>query len=244
LPVARISARAQRLEARQQMQALSNQAADLEAELNDLMGLPLETRLRLAPPEEPLVVPALESRLSKALDDNPEIRAAMQAVEKAKQGVAAAKADYIPDLGAFAQYTYQNGVPLLAQNNGVFGLKMELKLFDGGKRKGVVQEREALLAQADANLERVRNRVRVDIEKSYRRVIQAGDMVAVAREAAEARREARRIASDQFESGVIVLARYEEAKWESARSDAGVLQAEWAYRMAMAELDRAAGVIY
>ena len=39
------------------------------------------------------------------MNQNPEIQAAMETAEKARQGVRIAKADFIPDVGAFAQYT-------------------------------------------------------------------------------------------------------------------------------------------
>jgi len=55
----------------------------------------------------------LEEIVKKATEQNPELQAARQTVEKARHGVSAAKFDLIPDLGFFTQHIYQAGVPFL-----------------------------------------------------------------------------------------------------------------------------------
>ena len=87
---------------------------DLNTELNDLLGLPLDTSLEL----DPAVPSSFELRpreeyVQTAWSENPEIMAAEDAVRKAKAGVAAAKSAYIPDVTAFARQSYQDGVPFL-----------------------------------------------------------------------------------------------------------------------------------
>jgi outer membrane protein TolC len=62
-------------------------------------------------------------------------------------GIRIAKADYIPDVGAFAQYTYQNGVPFLVHNNGSVGLRMSWKVFDWGKRSAAIGEAKLKLCR-------------------------------------------------------------------------------------------------
>jgi hypothetical protein len=48
----------------------------------------------------------------------------------------------VPDVSAFVQHIYQDGVPLLSNNNGVAGLKIEWKIFfDFGKRRDEVRAR-------------------------------------------------------------------------------------------------------
>jgi hypothetical protein len=70
-----------------------------------------------------------------------------------------ARAEYIPEVGAFAQHIYQDGAPFLSRNNGVFGLHMTWTVFEFGKRRGQASERTAEVAQAEENLARLRNRV-------------------------------------------------------------------------------------
>src|SRR5713101_4707529 len=119
LEVARVESRANLLEAQQALLTTDMQIADLTIQLNDVLGLPLNTKLVLDPNVGvALDLPPREESLRTALNDNPEIKEAMQVLAKARAAHSAAKAEYIPDVTAFARHSYQNGVPLLDRNFG------------------------------------------------------------------------------------------------------------------------------
>src|SRR4030095_8111923 len=124
-----------------------------------LCGLPVDTELELAQPDGPGSAPSpgTEATVNAALAHNPEIEAAAHQLEKAHAALGAARAEYIPEVGAFAQHVYQNGAPFLSRNNGVFGVRVTWTLFEFGKRRGQVLERRAEVAQAEENLARLRN---------------------------------------------------------------------------------------
>jgi len=109
----------------QGQQAEELQLSDLTAELNDLLGLPLDKQLVLNP-----AVPAnfdLHSReefVHIAWAENPEIRASEDCVRRAKAAVAAAETAYITDVTAYARDSYHNGVPFFVQNCGEFGVHL------------------------------------------------------------------------------------------------------------------------
>lgn len=242
LEVRALGARAALLESRQAVLTAENTMSDLSLEFNELLGLPLETDLELVAPGPggPVQGTAAEF-VTVALASNPEIRSALQTVGKARHGVAAARAERIPDVSAFGQYTYQNAVPFLPRNNGVLGLALNWTVFDGGRKRAVIGEREAQLTQAEENLRRLRNRITIDVEKAYRKVNRSQQLVEVAREAVALWRESERIAADQFDVGVLVNAGYREAQAARSKSEADLLQAELGYRLAVAELERIVG---
>ena len=100
--------------------------------LNDLMGLPLTTALDLDPvvTESQETCP-LEECVTTATASHPEILEARAEVEKAQAAVRLAKTDiWVPDVEAFARYSYQNNVPFLARNFGTFGIHLGYDLFD------------------------------------------------------------------------------------------------------------------
>lgn len=242
LEVAEIGSRANLLERRHALLALENQISDLTVEFNDMLGLPLDTEVDLVTPPPADASPAsIEECMKIALAESPEVRAAQQTVEKARSAVIAARTDYIPELSLFAEHIYQSGVPLLAKNNGILGLKMTWNIFDFGKRGDVVDERKALFGQAEENLRRLRNRVLVDVEKGYRKVDRSRRMVEVAGEALVLRREAERLSSDQLETGVAVLAAYKENAAALAKAEADALAAQLGFQLAQAELERTMG---
>ena len=104
LNVSAIVGRAGLLESQQSVLTAELQLTDLNTELNDLLGLPLETQLELDP-----AVPASfelrprEEYTQTAWTQNPEISAAEEAIQKARSGVTAAKSAYHPDITAYAR---------------------------------------------------------------------------------------------------------------------------------------------
>jgi outer membrane protein TolC len=84
-----------------------------------------------------------EECIRRALDSHPEFAEARADVEKASAGVRLAQREYVPDVEAFARYSYQNNVPFLARNFGTFGIHFSYDLFDGGKKRAMLQGRAA-----------------------------------------------------------------------------------------------------
>ena len=202
LKVAAIQGRAGLLESQQAVLTADLQLSDLTTELNDLLGLPLDTRLELDP-----AVPASfdqrprEEYVQTAWSENPEILAAEEAVRKARAGVTAAKSAYIPDITAYARHSYQDGVPFLVRNFGTFGVNLNWDVFDFGKRRAAVREREAQLAQAEENLRRLKEEVAVGIERSYNKVERTRNLVQVANQVVKLRQEGERLARNQLTAG-------------------------------------------
>ena len=242
LKVASIQGRASLLESRQAALTAELQLSDLTTELNDLLGLPLDTRLEL----DPAVPTGFEERpreeyVKTAWSENPEILAAEESVRKARAGVAAAKSAYIPDVTAYARQSYQNGVPFLVRNFGTFGVLLNWEVFDFGKRRSVVREREALLAQAEENLQRVKEEVAVGIERSYNKVERTKKLVEVAEQVVQLRRESERLAQNQSTEGVILVSERRQTAAATYKADADFLQASLGYLLAWAELEQAVG---
>jgi outer membrane protein TolC len=159
----------------------------------------------------------------------------------ARRSVKAAQADYIPDVTAFVQHVYQSGAPCLVHNNGVAGFKLEWNAFGFCKRRHTVSAQQAAVDEAEENLEHVRNRVAIEVNKSYRKLERAKQMIEVAREALALRQESERLSAERVKAGVLLPASYKESQAAVAGGEADTLQAELNYRLATAELDRAIG---
>jgi outer membrane protein TolC len=243
LEVAVLGQKTNLLQSKYQLSKLENQISDLTGDLNDLTGLPVDTELELAPISTEAETPSLPLAAYRDLgmNQNPEIQAAMEAAEKARQGVRIAKADYVPDVGAFAQYTYQNGVPFLVHNNGSVGLRMSWKVFDWGKRSAAIGEGEAQVMQAEENVQRLKRRVTLQVEKSYRNLELAKEMTTTARAALEQARETRRLDGDRYIVGVSLASEDWRAKAGEASAQANLLRADLNYLLAKGELDVATG---
>jgi multidrug efflux pump subunit AcrB/outer membrane protein TolC len=236
-----LEGQAQIAEARHALGSLEDTISDMKVEFNDLTGLPLDTDVELVAPEPETSDVTAGDLVTEALAHNPEVAAAGQTLKKARAGLSAAHAEYIPEIGAFAQFVHQDGVPLLTENNGLIGLKMNWTLAEFGKRSGQVHERQAQVAEAEENLRHVENRVRVDIEKEVRKVRRAETGLEAARQSVAARAEMRRITANQLEANTANPSALKEAEGQLAEAEAILFQAEAERSTARAALQRTVG---
>src|SRR3984893_8198818 len=198
-----IESRVQLLQAKQQLLTTDLQLSDLKLKLDDLMGLPLTTALDL----DPTVIESQETCpreecVKAALASHPEIREARAEVEKAEAAIRLAKTDiWVPDVEAFARYSYQNNVPFLARNFGTFGIHIGYDLFDGGRKRAVKREREAQVAQEKENLARLTDEVELAVHTAYNKLERTQQMLKVSEEVVALRSESNRVRQQELLQG-------------------------------------------
>lgn len=238
-----IESKAQLLEAKQELLTIELQISDLTMQLDDAIGLPVTTQLALDS-----VVPEVQETCAKeeciktALASHPEVSAARAEVEKTSAGVRLAKADYIPDISAFARYSYQSNVPFLVHNFGTFGVAFTYELFDGGKRRDTVNERDAQLAQAKENLARVTDDVDLGVETALNRLDRTKEMVTVSEQVVALRTESSRVTADQLLRGEALQSQADAAAAQELDAKALLLQSQLDYAQAHDELLEAMGI--
>ncbi len=237
-----IASRAQTLQAKQELLTTELQLSDLTYQLDDAIGLPLTTELVLDPG-----VPGVqdtcerEACIKAALDSHPEIRAARAEVEKASAAVRLAKADYFPEVSAFARYSYQNNVPFLARNFGTFGGQLTYDLFDGGRRRAALREGDSRLAQARENLARVTDEVELRVQVAFNKLQRTREMVAVSSELLALRTESSRVFAQQFQKGAALSSQVANATAQEFDARTLLLQSQLDYVQARDELIQAMG---
>jgi outer membrane protein TolC len=242
LEVDLIESRAQLLQAKQDLLTTELQLSDLRLKFNDIVGLPLKAEIALDP-----TVPAptdsceREQCMKIALDSHPEITEARAEVEKASAGVRAAKREYIPDIEAFARYSHQENVPFLARNFGTFGVHFGYDVFDGGKKRATLRERDAQLAQAKENLARISDEVEVRVQTTYNKLERTQQMVAVSQELLPTRHEARRVSAQQLKQGAYLRSQADAAAAQEFEAETLLLQSQLEYAQAQDELTDAIG---
>ena len=242
LEVARVESQANLLDAKQALLATNMEISDLTIQLNDALGLPLDTRLVLDPNVDvALEIPSREESLKTALAENPEVKEAMQTLAKAQAAHGAAKAEYIPDVTAFARYSYQNGVPFVDRNFGTFGIHLTYDIFDSGKRRALIKERRDEVSEAEENLKRTKDEVEARVKIIYNRLEVTRAMVEVRREYLAARQESARLAEDQFKQGITLASQRDGSRAQAMKARAGLLDASLSYLLARDDLARTLG---
>jgi outer membrane protein TolC len=239
-----IDSRAQLLQAKQEILTTDLQLSDLKLKLNDLTGLPLTTTLDLDPavPEFQDTCPR-EECVSAAMASHPEVLAARAEVQKAEAAVRLAKTDmWVPDVEAFARYSYQENVPFLARNFGTFGVHFGYDVFDSGRKKAVVHERQAQLSQAKENLAKLTDAVEVSVQTAFNKLERTQQMLKVSEEVLSLRTESNRVRQQELIRGAALNSQADTAKAQEYDAKALLLQSQLNYFEAHDEVIHAMGV--
>jgi outer membrane protein TolC len=238
-----IESRAQLLQAKQELLSTDLQISDLKLQLNDSVGLPLTTPLDLDPNAEQFQPECQrESCLKLALLAHPEILQARDEIEKAEAGVHLAKIDIgVPDLSAFARYSYQQNVPFLARNFGSFGVLFSYDLFDSGRKRAVLREREAQLSQAKENLARLNDEVELMVQTAYNKLERTQQMLNVSEELLSTRTESSRVLQQDLAHGAALNSQADMAVAQEFDARMLLLQSQLDYTQANDELIHAIG---
>jgi outer membrane protein TolC len=238
-----IESRAQTLQSKQELLTTELQLTDLTMQLNDVTGLPLTSQLDLDPS-----VPGVQDTCAReecikvALQSHPEIVAAREELRKASAAVQLAKADYVPDITAFARYSYANNVPFLAHNFGSFGVELTYDLFDGGRRRAQVRESDAQVAEAKENLARVTEDVELRLQIAYNKLQRTKEMVQVSQELYALRAESSRVSAQQLQKGEALQSQAQSAVAQEFDAKTVLLQSQLDYIQARDEVTEAMGI--
>jgi outer membrane protein TolC len=238
-----IDSRAQQLQAKQELLTTDFQLTDLKLKLNDLIGLPLSTSLGLDPgvPEFQETC-RREECVTTAEASQPEILAARAQVEAASAAVRLAKTDiWVPDVEVFARYSYQENVPFLARNFGTFGVHFGYDLFDSGRKKALMRERQAQLSQAKENLAKLTDAVELSVETAYNKLERTQLMLKVSEEVLALRTESNRVRQQELVRGAALNSQADAATAQEYDAKALLLQSQMDYLQAHDELLNAMG---
>jgi outer membrane protein TolC len=237
-----IESREQSLEAKQDLLSTELQLSDMTMQLDDAIGLPLTTPLALdAGVRQVEDVCDREECLRTALEAHPEIAEARAEIEKASAAVRLAKRQYLPDVEAFARYSYQDNVPFLARNFGTFGVHLGYDLFDGGRRSAAIGEHKAQLAQVQENLVRITEEVDLRVQTAYNKLDRTRQMVKVSEELLALRTESRRVSIQQLQQGTALHSQTDAAAAHELDARTLLLQSQLDYIQARDEMIEAMG---
>jgi outer membrane protein TolC len=238
-----IDSRAQLLQAQQEILTTDLLLSDLKLKLNDLIGLPLSSALDL----DAAVATAQETCrreecITSAEASHPEILAARAEVQKAEAAVRLSKTDiWVPDVAAFARYSYADNVPFLARNFGTFGIHFGFDVFDSGRKKASLREREAQLSQAKENLAKLTDAVELSVLTAYNKLERTQQMLKVSEEVLALRTESNRVRQQELIRGAALNSQADNATAQEYDAKALLLQSQLDYFEAHDEVIHAIG---
>jgi outer membrane protein TolC len=204
----------------------ASKVKELTASLDEMLGLPEETRLELVAPEPLIEDVSLQEAADKAAA-NPDVVEAEQTAIKAHAGLVLAKAEYFPIAAIVGGYTNQNSVNVVLPRDYTYlGFFATYTIFDFGKRERGVKERKAQSEAADLGVQLTKAKAAGAVKSSYLELERSRKLSQLARRMVSASR--------------VVEASYhpDNPEVESARAkmEADMFRAELEYRQAYAKL--------
>jgi len=221
LPLAEKTSAANLAHARQAAELLDDDTASSETALAMALGFSAEDRVR--PVAEQRAAPPLpkseDQAVEAALDANKDLRrleSQIASKEIEKRGV---KAQRLPHADLVAQYSllarFNNYAEFFAkfqQNNEQIGMSFQVPLAVGPGVGAQVAQVESEIAHLKVDLNNARNRLRSDLQQSFRNVHKAETAAEVARLDLDVAREQLSVYLAQMQEGRAPLRQVEEAR--------------------------------
>jgi outer membrane protein len=213
--------------AEKEVMLATSKVKELTASLNDMLGLPGETKLELVPPEPLTEDTSMGEAVDKAVAANAEVVEAEQTAVKARAGSALSKMQYFPSVAIVGGYTNQNALKIiLPRDFSYIGVIATYTVFDFGKRERGVKESNAQAEMAEMAVPLTKAKVAADVKSSYFEL--------------ERSRKLSQLARRMVSASQVVEASYQsdnsEVESAQAKMEADMFRAELEYRQAYSRL--------
>lgn len=222
---------------------VSNQLATLKEQLNQLLGRDVGVEFIVNPAPE-LSWPELDlaAARAQALEARPEIREARLRVRQAELDKRVKRSEYIPDVSLAMTYVSPlNFNDFVPRNFAGIGFQMNWEVFDWGRKKHQLAEKEKTIEQANNSLREAENNVRIEVGAKLRELQQARQALRVAQLKQETSRENMRISLNKYKVKAALLSDVLQTQATLADADYQYQQALLAFWTARADYEKAIG---
>jgi outer membrane protein TolC len=193
-------------------------------------------------------LPRLEEVQQQAAHDNPEIRAALQAVRGAGYDVAAARAGYLPSLSL--DYFYGIDAPNFAtrsdgfQNLGYSAVvTLNIPIWNWGATQSRVKQAELRREQTKRELSYAQRKLLAELQSLYTEAATAQDEQAGLERASKLAAESLRLTTLRYKNGEGTVLDVVDAQTAFATASAAYHDGAVRYRVALASLQTLTGVL-
>ncbi|TMB05327.1 MAG: TolC family protein [Deltaproteobacteria bacterium] len=180
---------------------------------------------------------ALDPLLAIALAARPEIASATEQVKAQQLLIQSARGAYAPSISAGASIVQatETGTNYVGWNAAA-GVTLTWNLFQGGLTKGTVHEAEGNLGFAAAQLDVLRQQVRVDVDQALLAIRAAKAALSSSRDALIAARQRLSLAEGRYQNGSGSVIELGDAQIAAANAAAQVVQTDFQLATARAQL--------
>ena len=226
--------------------ALNNSLSAQKEQLNLLLGRDVRTEFSVTDGLETAQATMRETDLiearKRALDQRPEIREARLRLQQANLEKRVKKSELIPDVSltvnTVTTVNYSNFVP--RNVNGV-GIQVDWEVFDWGRKKHEIAEKNRIIAQADNTVLETESRVLLEVNSRFRTLKENCQLIRIAQLAQTTARANVQIAAYKYRLEAVLLKDVLTAQTSLANANYEYQKALLSFWTAKADFEKALG---
>lgn len=224
-----------------------NNVAVAESNLNNILGLPLETKLNLADHQLPFDTYniSLQEATDYAMKYRPEVLQAAIAVQEAERNIDIANAGNKPTVSVTGGNNWaDNTFPGIDANKRSWniGAGVTYNFYDGGATKAKVNQAKQDLLVARETEQKTREAVQLEVKQAYLNIRSAAQKVEETQTVVDQARENYRIQNIRYQAGVGINLDVLDAQLSLNEAQVNHIQALYDYNVGIAKLEQVMGV--
>jgi outer membrane protein len=224
-----------------------------QAELNDVMGIPLDLPTRIRPVAVTKTAPPeLDACLAEALKNRPELLQQESNVAISKYNVRLAQIERWPKLTVTGSYnTYVDGflfdgLPVNRTNwedysDWRVGIGLSFPIFDGGVTGRAIKASRLDLKESELDYSDLKKQVDLDVKSTHLSLVTALRKIDLTEKEVQSAQESYDVALGRYKTGVAPITEVIDAAVSLSNSKVSRTQATYAYLLAEARLGQAMG---
>lgn len=224
-----------------------NNVAVAESNLNNILGLPLETKLNLADHQLPFDTYniSLQEATDYAMKYRPEVLQAAIAVQEAERNIDIADAGNKPTVAITGGNDWaDNTFPGIDANKRSWKVAagVTYNFYDGGATKAKVNQAKQDLLVARETEQKTREAIQLEVKQAYLNIRSAAQKVEETQTVVDQARENYRIQNIRYQAGVGINLDVLDAQLSLNEAQVNHIQALYDYNVGIAKLEQVMGV--
>jgi outer membrane protein len=225
---------------------LTNLLSNQKEQLNHLLGRDVRSEFSVRDNLETAQVTLRETELKqaheRALAQRPEIREAGLRVQQAQLDKRVKKSEFIPDLSLTLNYISTfNHSDFVPKSVTGLGVQIEWEVFDWGRKKREIAEKERTIGQAKNSLQEKQSQVLMEVNSQFRRLQETSQLVRIARLSQTAARAHVQLVAHKYRLEAVLLRDVLQAQTTLANANYEYQQALLSFWTAKADFEKALG---
>jgi outer membrane protein TolC len=220
---------------------------------NRAIGIELTSQTKVAASEQSLKYEKyqLADIIDEALNNRKELKSLSYRFEASKEGVSAAKSNWLPSIYLTGNYYYSNPNPRFQpakdefNSNWDVGVTLSWDVWNWGLITSQVSQAEQTKIQLETNLDQLKENIQMEVYSNYLNLIKTEEKVKVNKEAMDQSLENYRITSEKYNTQLATSTDLIDAETLKLQAGTNLKTAEVDFQLAKVKLEKSLGrVIY